>query len=179
MTKRNLICNFRAQTEQDWEDWKWFVQWCKQSGITTCKPLIAFIRSFRRSMEGLIEGLEKKGKREILNAFPLIIALDQQNTFVYSIEKPRRQKPDLLFFRNNFRTATIPLRMRLSYVLEKARYYHKCGQRTFCFRDFAEIKHSHFRKIILRLKRNGDIIPLEPRTCPRFYRIVDPRGTKE
>jgi len=173
------ICNFRAQTDDDWTDWKWFVQWCKDSGITTCRPLIAFIRSFRRSMDGLIEGLEARGKREILNAFHLIVALEQQNTFVYSVEKPRRQQPDLLFFRNNFRTATITSRMRLSYILEKARFLHKHIQKTFCFRDFAEIKHYQFRKLVLQLKRSGHIVAVEPRTNPRFYTLIDSPRTKE
>ena len=130
-------------------------------------------------MDGLVEGLEKKDRREVLNAFPLIIALEQQNTFVYSVEKPRRQQPDLLFFQDNFRTATMKARMRLSYVLEKARYLHRSGQRTFCFRDFAEIKHSHFRKLIGKLKKSGHLAAMDPRTCPRFYRLVNPERTRE
>ena len=168
------ICNFRAQTLDDWKDWRWFVDWCSKRGLTTCRPLIAFIRSFRRSMEGLEKGLTEKGKRELLNAFPLIIALEQQNTFVYSVEKFRRTPKPELFLKDTFRTGTIRTRMALSYVLEKARYMYRNGQRTFCFRDFAEIKHGHFRKLVAKLIKSNELLAVDPRSCPRFYMLLQP-----
>ena len=172
--QENPICNFRAQTIDDWVDWNWFKDWCKDQGLTTCRPLIAFIRSFRKSMEGLKEGLEQKGKRELLNAFPLIVALDQQNTFVYSVDKFRRTPKLELFLKDNFRTGTICTRMAVSYVLEKARYLLRNGQSTFCFRDFAEMKHGYFRKTIGRLRQSGEIATVEPRSCPRMYMLMYP-----
>lgn len=174
------LCNFRTQTLDDWQDWQWFKHFCHANGITTCRPLIAFIRSFRRGMDGLKEGLERKQKREVLNAFPLIIALEQQNTFVYSVEKPRRQPTsEQLFFKDNFRTATMSTRLRFSYILEKSQHLFKHGQKSFCFKDFAEIKHHHFRKLMVRLRKSGHIVTVEPRTCPRFYMLTSPPRTTE
>mgnify|MGYP001158970818 CR=1 FL=1 len=177
-SKRNLICNFRAQTIEDWDHWVWFKDWCQDRGLTTCRPVIAFISSFRRSIEGLEEGLQKKGKRELLNAFPFIVALEQQNTFIYQLDKPRRTpKPTGdLFLRNNYRTITMTVRRRLSYILDKARYLTRQGQRTWCFRDFMEIQHCYFRKDMQRLIDSGEIVKVEPRTNPRFYMLIDPEG---
>lgn len=117
-------------------------------------------------MEGLAEA-----KPEVFNGFPVIVQLEQQNTFVYSVEKPRRT-PDLTrYLRNNFVTATTSRRMAEAYVLEKAEWLFRRGQKTFCFRDFMELKHGTFRKLILSLKQRDEIIPVEPRTCPRFYML--------
>ncbi|MFQ6064250.1 MAG: hypothetical protein ACE5L6_02125 [Candidatus Bathyarchaeia archaeon] len=171
---KQQICNFRAQTSEDWRDWKWFVHYCKSQGLTTCRPLIAFIRAFRRGMEGL-----STAKPEVFNGFPVIVQLQQQNTFVYSLEKPRRT-PDLsCYLRNNFVTATTSRRMAEAYVLQKAEWLYRRGQRTFCFRDFIELKHGTFRKLILSLKRHDEVIPVDPRTCPRFYMLATPPRTTQ
>lgn len=172
--EKQQICNFRAQTADDWQDWKWFVDYCRTHGITTCRPLIAFIRAFRTGMEGLA-----RAKPEVFNAFPVIVQLKQQNTFVYSVEKPRRT-PDLSsYLRNNFVTATTGRRMAEAYVLEKAQWLFTRGQKTFCFRDYMELKHGTFRKLVLSLKKRDELIPLDPRTCPRFYMLSSPPGTTE
>lgn len=161
------ICNFRVQTEQDWLDWEWFKSHCRKQGITTCRVLIAYIRSYRKFWESI-------DSPEIINAFPLMIKMKQQNTFVYSIEKPRRL-PNLSQYVNNYLTVSNEAWVR-SYILEKARFHWKKGQKSFCFKDYPEIKHQSFRHAILRLKQRKEVRAKEPRTCPRFYELLHPES---
>ena len=167
MKEQNLLCNFRVQTLDDWSDWIWFKDHCKTQGLTICRPLIAFIRAFRKFSEGI------ENQPELINSFPVVIQLKQQNTFVYSMEKPRRQ-PDLSsYIKNIFVTATSRA-MADAYVLQKAQQLYLERQRTFCFKDFGELRHDRFRKIIQRLKKKGELVPKEPRSCPRFYMLLHP-----
>ena len=45
--------------------------------------------------------------------------------------------------------------------------------REFSYRDFLEIKHDAFRRIILRLRRKGKIVANPQRTVPRFYFLAE------
>jgi hypothetical protein len=59
-----------------------------------------------------------------------------------------------------------------AYVLNKARDL----TREFSYRDFLEIKHDVFRRIILRLRRKGKIVANPQRTLPRFYFLAERVG---
>jgi len=39
----------------------------------------------------------------------------------------------------------------------------------FCFRDFPEINHGVFRKLILKLREEGRVLAMKPRSLPEFY----------
>lgn len=97
-----------------------------------------------------------------------VTIIQQQNTFVYPVGKPRREPIRLNCSKPEF-SGTISRAAFEAYLMEKARDLN----RSFCFRDFAELKHNSFRKIILRLKRKGKIIPLPLRTNPRFYILAE------
>jgi len=112
-----------------------------------------------------VEGIDKP---EIVNAFPVVVNLKQQNTFVYSEVKPRR-KPNIESYIKNIFVTGLSRAMAEAYVLQKAQQLYLEGQETFCFKDFGELKHVKFRKIVQRLKKKQEITPKEPRTCPRFY----------
>lgn len=97
-----------------------------------------------------------------------VINLQQQNTFVYSVQKPRREPPELICARNKY-TSTISSLAFQAYVMEKARELH----RSFSFRDFPELGHDFFRKCVLRLKNRRKVLPLQPRTNPRYYILTE------
>ena len=177
-SKCNFLCNFRAQTLKDYKVWEWFKEDCKKRGLSICRPVIAFIQSYKKFIEG-IEAI-KEERSEIINAFPLLIQIKQQNTFVWTVEKPRRlpnMKTLSRYTRNTFGTTTTPYID--SYILEKARYLWRKGQHTWCFKDFRELRHSTFRKAIVRLTKADEIEHIEPRSCPRFYCIKHPLGIIE
>lgn len=169
------LCNFRVQTQRDWENWIWFKNYCNDQGLTICRPLIAFIASFRKFAEGIETA---KGERpELINAFPMLVQLKQQNTFVWSVDKPRRTPTDhsLDRFANLSKKRAITIGEYVdSYILDKARFMWMQGQRTFCFKDFIEIQHRKFRNAMSKLKRKKEIVPCTPRTNPRFYFLTDP-----
>jgi len=171
MKPQNLLCNFRAQTLDDWKDWLWFKSQCKDQGLTICRPLVAFIRSYRKFVEGI-------DTPEVVNAFPVVVQLKQQNTFVYSEVKPRRRPSLESYIKNIFVTATSKA-MADAYVLQKAQQLYLEGQRTFCFKNFSELRHGRFRKIIQRLKQKNELVAMEPRTCPRFYTLMHPPTNHE
>jgi hypothetical protein len=176
--EQNLLCNFRAQTIEDFNSWEWYKEDCKKRGLTICRPIIALIRSYKKFVEGLESA--KSERPELINAFPVLVQLKQQNTFVWTVEKPRRMpnmKSLSKYTKNTLGTTTTGYVD--SYILEKARYLWRKGQRTWCFLDFRELKHSTFRKAIMRLKEADEIEPIEPRSCPRFYSIKHPLGTLE
>jgi len=115
---------------------------------------------------------------ETLNAFPMIVQLKQQNTFVYSAITPRRQPKPNSYFKNYF--VTFGSRgMAEAYVLQKARDLHKQGQRSFCFRDFHEIKPNSFKQIVFRLRNKGELTTMKPRTRPQFYTLMHPPSPDE
>lgn len=53
--------------------------------------------------------------------------------------------------------------------MEKARELN----RSFSFKDFTEINHDLFRKLILELKKRNKVLPLKPRTNQQFYILIE------
>jgi hypothetical protein len=70
----------------------------------------------------------------------------------------------------NFRAPTLKqFQQWKAYVLNKARDL----TREFSYRDFLELKHDAFRRIILHLRRKGKIVANPQRTIPRFYFLAE------
>ena len=94
--------------------------------------------------------------------------IQQNNVFQYQVSKPRLEPYDLSCVRKEFQR-TISSVLFDAYVLNKAREL----TREFSYRDFLELKHDAFRRIVLRLRRKGKIVANPQRTLPRFYFLAD------
>jgi hypothetical protein len=97
-----------------------------------------------------------------------VVNIQQNNVFQYQVSKPRREPYNLSCVRTEFQK-TISSVLFEAYVLNKARDL----TREFSYRDFLELKHDAFRRIILRLRRKGKIVANPQRTVPRFYFLVE------
>ena len=168
---RNLICNFRAPNFQEFQRWKAYVQWAKDNGMDVCHLTLSLTDSFMKGIEGAVQ---VRNKEQVVN-------IQQNNVFQYQVAKPRREPYDLSCVRKEFQR-TISSVLFEAYVLNKAREL----TREFSYRDFLELRHDAFRRIVLRLKRKGKIVANPQRTVPRFYFLAerlseyspDPRTTQ-
>lgn len=151
---KNLICNFRAPTVEKFNRWKTYVQWTKSNGLDVCNVTLSLVDAFMTGMEGT---QQIKSSQQVVN-------LQMNNQFLYQVSKPKQEPFTLNCVKQEFRR-TFGSIVFEAYVLEKARDLN----REFSFRDFIELKHDAFRRIVLRLKRKGKIIANPQRTIPRFY----------
>jgi hypothetical protein len=69
----------------------------------------------------------------------------------------------------NLPKCTICSRAFQAYIIEKARELN----RSFSFKDYPEINHDLFRKLILMLKKSGRVLPMKLRTNPRFFILTE------
>jgi len=155
---KNLICNFRAPNLQQFQRWKTYVQWAKDNGMDVCHLTLSLTDSFMKGIEG---AAQVRNGRQVVN-------IQQNNVFQYQVSKPRREPFSLDCVRPEFRR-TFSSVLFEAYVLNKARDL----TREFSYRDFLELKHDAFRRIILRLKRKGKIVANPQRTVPRFYFLAE------
>lgn len=150
----------RARTKQQHRAllrWKW---WCEDQGLDLCHRIISQAQADLAALDEV---------RTLKTAGPTIINLQQQNTFISQVERPRRlPDPGLLNMAKRDISGTTYRAAFESLVLLKALRM----KYPFMFLDFREIKPNHFRKVILRLKRKGWIAPVEPRSNPRTYRLT-------
>jgi hypothetical protein len=151
---KNLICNFRAPNLQEYQRWKAYVQWAKDNGMDVCHLTFSLTDSFMKGIGGAAQ--VRNGKQ--------VVNIQQNNVFQYQVSKPRREPYDLSCVRKEYQK-TISSVLFEAYVLNKARDL----TREFSYRDFLELKHDAFRRIIVRLKRKGKIVANPQRTVPRFY----------
>lgn len=93
-----------------------------------------------------------------------VVNLQMNNTFTYEVARPRREPYDLSCVRSEYRKTFSSLLLE-GYVLNKA----KDLKREICFRDFLELRHDAFRRIVRRLVRKGKLVANPERTVPRFY----------
>jgi hypothetical protein len=96
------------------------------------------------------------------------VNIQQNNVFQYQVSKPRREPYDLSCVRKEFQR-TISSVLFEAYFLNEARDL----TREFSYRDFLELKHDAFRRIVLRLKRKGKIEANPQRTVPQFYFLAE------
>lgn len=155
---KNLICNFRAPNLQHYQRWKTYVQWAKDNGMDVCHVTLSLIDSFMKGTEGAAEA--RNGKQ--------VINIQQNNVFQYQVSRPRREPYDLSCVKREYQK-TISSVIFEAYVLNKAREL----TREFSYRDFLELKHDAFRRIVLRLRRKGKIVANPQRTLPRFYFLAE------
>jgi len=153
---KNLICNFRAPNLAEFQRWKEFVQWAKDNGMDVCHLTLSLTDAFLKGIEGSAEAQVSTGKH--------VIIIQQKNEFLYQVAKARREPYDLSCVRKEYRR-TFSSVLFEAYMLEKARQI----SREFSYRDFLELKHDAFRRIVLRLRRKGKVVANPQRTCPRFY----------
>jgi hypothetical protein len=155
---KNLICNFRAPNLKEFQRWKEYVQWTKDNGMDVCHLTLSLTDYFMKGIEGAAE--VRNGKQ--------VVNIQQNNVFQYQVSKPRREPYDLSCVKKEYQK-TISSVLFEAYVLNKVRDL----TREFCYRDFLEIKHDAFRRIILRLRRKGKIVANPQRTLPRFYFLAE------
>jgi hypothetical protein len=154
---KNLICNFRAPNLAEFQRWKVYVQWAKDNGMDVCHLTLSLTDSFMKGIEGAAE--VRNGKQ--------VVNIQQNNVFQYQVSKPRREPYDLSCVKEYQKTINSVLFE--AYVLNKAIDL----TREFSYRDFLEIKHDAFRRIILRLRLEGKIVANPQRTLPRFYFLAE------
>ena len=155
---KNLICNFRAPNLEEFQRWKAYVQWAKDNGQDVCHLTLSLTDSF---MKGIEAAAQVRNGRQIVN-------IQQNNVFQYQVSKPRREPYDLSCVRKEFQK-TISSVLFEAYVLNKAREL----TREFSYRDFLELKHYAFRRIVLRLRRKGKIVANPQRTVSQFYFLAE------
>ena len=129
--------------------------------MDVCHLTLSLTDSFMRGVEGAAQ-VRSAGQ---------VVNIQQNNVFQYQVAKPRREPYELSCVRSEFQK-TISSSLFEAYVLNKAREL----TREFSYRDFLELKHDAFRRIILRLKRKGKIVANPQRTMPRFYFLAERIG---
>jgi hypothetical protein len=155
--RQNLHCNFRAPNEEWFEVWLELKEKTKAGGLDICFVVLNLCRAWLKAQKDAESIYTVSGMRQI-------VFLTQTNNFNYNVAKPRPER-----FRANcskeYPKCTICSKAFGAYVLVTA----KAIDREFCFRDFPELNHDYFRKIILQLKREGKLLAMKPRALPGFY----------
>ncbi len=155
---KNFICNFRAPNLEEFQRWKVYVQWAKDNGMDVCHLTLSLTDSFMKGIEGAAE-VRTAGQ---------VVNIRQVNTFQYQVQKPRREPYSLDCVKEEYQRTFSSILFE-AYVLNKAREM----TREFSYRDFLELKHDAFRRIVLRLRRKGKVIANPQRTHPQFYFLTE------
>jgi hypothetical protein len=129
--------------------------------LDICRITLGLITAHKKAIDGLKDPT-------IISSSAQPIIIQQQNTFLYPVQKPRREPIEMTCAKSAFQR-TIRSSAFDAYVLEKAREI----RREFSYRDFLELKHASFRRIVLRLRRKGKIIANPQRTNPRYYILAE------
>lgn len=157
--KANYICNFRAPSLQEYSEWQKYKNYIKAQGLDVCRVTIGLTNAFMAGSEGSIKVL---GREQL-------VKIEMRNEFNYQVSKPRREPYSLDCVKPEFRRTFSSILFE-AYVLDKVRRKLK-GE--FCFRDFLELNHDSFRRIIVRLKRKGLVYSIPVRTIPRMYILAE------
>jgi hypothetical protein len=149
-----LICNFRAPNYEHKQLWVRFKQHVWDQGLDVCNVVLSLVKAYL------------DGSSQVNSAFS-VQNIQMNNTFLYQVQKPRRE-PESICAKTGF-SRTIRRMALDALVMEKARELN----RPFSYRDFLYLSHDLFRKSVMRLKAQEKIVALEPRTIPRFYCIAE------
>ena len=155
---KNLICNFRAPNLEHYRRWKAYVQWAKDNRMDVCHLTLGLTDAF---MKGTESASEVRNGKQIIN-------IQQNNVFQYQVQKPRREPYSLDCVKPEYQRTFSGVLFE-AYVLNKAREI----TREFSYRDFLELRHDTFRRIVLRLKRKGKIVANPQRSVPQFYFLAE------
>ena len=84
--KKNLICNFRAPDQANWELWQRFKKWCGDHGLDVCYVTLTQVNAFMQA----VEAPSKISEAKLASGLGQLYNIEQTNTFVYTVEKARR-----------------------------------------------------------------------------------------
>jgi hypothetical protein len=155
--RKNYFCNFRAPNRDWYQVWLDFKEATKSQGLDNCFVVLALCKAWLKARKETISVSQ-------INTATQIILIYQTNAFNYNVEKPRRER-FLLDCSPKLRKCTTCSKAFQAYIVETARELN----RSFSFKDFPEINHDLFRKLILELRKRHKILALKPRTNPRFF----------
>lgn len=132
----------------------------KAQGLDVCRVTLGLTNAF---MVGVTGASKVAGQGQN-------IQLQMNNQFLYQVDKPRREPFSLSScVKSEFRRTFSSILFE-SYVLDKARRKLK-GE--FSFRDFLELDHHAFRRIMVRLRKKGLVVAIPERTVPRMYVLAE------
>ncbi len=137
------------------------MQWAKDNGLDVCHLTLSLTDAFMKGVEGAAE--VRTGQQ--------VVNINQSNVFQYQVLKSRREPYDLGCVKSEYRRTFSSLLFE-AYVLERAREISQ----EFSYRNFLELKHDAFRRIVVRLRRKGKVVASPQRTCPRFYILAERLG---
>lgn len=158
-SKPNLICNFRAPSLKEFEDWHKYKLFVKEQGLDVCRVTLGLTNAF---MLGQNVASQTPGRDNN-------ITVQMSNQFLYQVSKPRREPFSLNCVKPEFRRTFSSILFE-AYVLDKAR---RKLRGEFSFKDFLELDHHSFRRIIGRLSKKGLIVRIPQRTIPRMYLLAE------
>jgi hypothetical protein len=157
--KPDLICNFRAPSIKEYDDWQQYKAYVKNQGLDVCRVTISLTNAFMAGIKGSAQVMGHEQN----------VQIQMNNQFLYQVNQPKREPFSLNCVKPEFRRTFSSILFE-AYVLDKARRKLK-GE--FSFRDFLELDHHSFRRIIVRLKKKGLVIANPLRTLPRFYILTE------
>ena len=159
--RKNYICNIRAPDQEWFQVWLDFKEETKSLGLDNCFVALTLFKAWVKARKDTISVSQ-------INTASQIILIYQTNAFNYNVEKPRRERFQL-DCSANLPKCTICSKAFQAYITETAREL----ERSFSFKDFPEINHDLFRKLVLELKKSGKVLPLKSRTNPRFFILAE------
>ncbi len=165
---KSFICNFKAPDIEHYNLWKRYVQWCKDNGQDVCRVTLNGVAAFMAAVDGAKESVKSMGSNPTVTSKGQVIHIEQQNTFVYQVAKPRREPFDGNCVKPEFRRSITSLALD-AYIMDRAR---RLGG-EFSFHDFRELDYELFRRIVVRLKAKGRIITYPQRSVPQIYIIAE------
>jgi hypothetical protein len=70
---------------EQYQLWQRFKDWTKENGLDVCRVTLNAVAAFMKAVEG------SSDPEQLKTAKGQVIIIQQQNSFVYSVEKPRRE----------------------------------------------------------------------------------------
>ena len=153
-----LICNFKAPSLKEYQEWQEYKRYVKRQGLDICRVTISLTVAFMAGVKGSA-AVQAQGHT---------VNIQMNNQFLYQVQKPRRKPYSLDCVKSQFRR-TVSSILFEAYVLHKARQIRQ----EFSFRDFLELEQADFHRIVRRLRRKGKIMANPQRTKPRFYFLTE------
>ena len=159
--RENYICNIRAPDKEWFQVWLDFKEETRNLGLDNCFIALTLFKAWLKARKNTFSVSQ-------INTASQIILIYQTNAFNYNVGKPRRERFQLNCSQNLSKCAICSKAFQ-AYIIEKARELNI----SFSFKDYPEINHDLFRKLILELKKAGKILPLKSRTNPRFFILTE------
>ena len=154
--------------------WNRFVDIVKEDGQDVCRVVYGLAQAYVAQHDAVKEAIKLYPNFQTIN-------LTQHNSFGYTVSTKMRRIPyDNRVFFSSMRKTMMSVVLD-AYILYKAE--HVLPKPEFTYRDFMEIEHGAFRRIIRRLIQKGSVLRSPLRTYPQCYslrlNIVLPNTTKK